>query len=79
MNSAMWGNVSFFILFCLKNRDKDNGFMYKCKELCFQILRFALDDTEGGFGQQCVNCVKSVLHVKTEVMAVSALIAFFVA
>lgn len=53
--------------------------MHKCKELCFQILRFALDDTEGSSGQQCVNCVKSVLHVKTGVMAVSALIAFFVA
>lgn len=44
------GKCFFFHTVLFKNRDKDNGFMYKCKELCFQILRFALDDTEGGFG-----------------------------
>lgn len=44
------GKCFFFHTVLFKNRDKDNGFMYKCKELCFQILRFALDDTEGGSG-----------------------------
>ena len=39
------GKCFFFHTILFKNRDKDNGFMYKCKELCFQILRFALDDT----------------------------------
>ena len=33
--------------------------MYKCKELCFQILRFALDDTEGALDNNVLIVLKA--------------------
>lgn len=53
------GKCFFFHTILFKNRDKDNGFMYKCKELCFQILRFALDDTEGALDNNVLIVLKA--------------------